>query len=54
MDARRVNVHSSALEHGIDPADGVYAAARHVYVAFLDKESPAREFWLGLTHRGGS
>ncbi|MFR9751709.1 toxin [Nocardia sp. 004] len=32
--------------------DGIYAALRHVYVADLDDENPAREFRLGFDPNG--
>jgi hypothetical protein len=47
-----VNVHRSALNHGINATDGVYAAQRCSYVSDLDDESPTRQFRLGFDQAG--
>ena len=47
-----MKAHRSALTHGISEADGIYAAERHVYVADLDDDHPAREFRLGFDPNG--
>ncbi len=43
-----MEVHPSALKHGIDPASALSAASQPVYVAYLDDDSPARQFRLGF------
>lgn len=43
-----MEVHRSALKHGIAASDASYAAEHWVYVAELDEENPAREFRLGF------
>jgi len=47
-----VEVHRSALKHGIAASDASYAAEHGVYVAVLDEENPAREFRLGFDRLG--
>jgi len=47
-----MEVHTSALKHGIEPASSVLAAAHPVYVAYLDEDSPARQFRLGFDEVG--
>lgn len=47
-----MKAHKSALKHGISEDDGLYAAGRHVYVADLDDDNPAREFRLGFDPNG--
>ena len=49
---RLVDVHASALKHGIEPASAVTAATHPVYIAYLDDESPARQFRLGFDEAG--
>jgi len=44
-----VEVHRSALKHGIAAPDAYYPAEHWVYVAELDEEKPAREFRLAST-----
>lgn len=43
-----MNVHRSALKHGIDEADSIYAAQNYVFVAPLSDDHPARELRLGF------
>ena len=43
-----MEVHRSALKHGIAASDASYAAEHWVYVAELDEENPARDFRLGF------
>ncbi len=43
-----MQVHQSALRHGVSAEDGTYAAEHWVYVADLDEESPQRELRLGF------
>lgn len=43
-----MEVHASALKHGIDAESAVQAAANPVYLSDLDEESPARQFRLGF------
>jgi hypothetical protein len=47
-----VQVHRSALKHGVTAEDGLYAAEHDVYVADLDDENPMREFRLGFDTAG--
>lgn len=47
-----MQVHASALKHGIDSASAIVAASRAVYVAELDDDSPARQFRLGFDDAG--
>lgn len=47
-----MKAHKSALKHGIDEADSLYAAQHHVYVADLENDNPAREFRLGFDPKG--
>lgn len=47
-----MNVHDSALRHGINAEDALLAATNHVYVSELDDDSPARQFRLGFDTAG--
>jgi hypothetical protein len=47
-----VEVHPSALKHGIDPGTAFTAASSPLYVAYLDDDSPARQFRLGFVEAG--
>jgi hypothetical protein len=47
-----VEVHASALKHGIDAVDAQAAAANAVYVADLEDDSPARQLRLGFDNAG--
>ncbi len=47
-----MEVHASALKHGIDAASAVAAPSTPVYVAFLDDDNPARQFLLGFDDAG--
>ena len=47
-----MKVHDSALKHGIDPEDAIYAATWPVWVDDLDEDSPARQLRLGFDTRG--
>jgi len=47
-----VEVHASALKHGIDADSAAQAAANPVYLSDLDEESPARQFRLGFDSSG--
>ena len=47
-----MEVHPSALKHGIDAESAATAATQPVYVALLDDESPARQFRLGFDQAG--
>lgn len=47
-----MKAHKSALKHGITEDDGLYAAQRHVYIADLDDDNPARQFGLGFDRNG--
>jgi hypothetical protein len=43
-----VNVHKSALKHGIGPEDAIQAASWPLWVEGLDDDSPGRELRLGF------
>lgn len=43
-----MNVHASALKHGIRRADAVQAASWAVWVEDVDEESPLRQLRLGF------
>lgn len=47
-----MQVHRSALKHGISEDDAICAAREHVYVADLDEDSPARQLRLGFDTTG--
>lgn len=47
-----MNVHHSALKHGISEEDAVYAAAWALWIEDLDDESPSRQLRLGFDKRG--
>ena len=47
-----MEVHRSALKHGIAPADASYAAEHWLYLAEVDEDNPAREFRLGFDRVG--
>lgn len=45
-------IHDSALGHGIESADAIYAAEHFVYSARQSEESPMPEFRLGFDQHG--
>jgi len=47
-----VNVHESALKHGIAAEDVVQAASWPLWVEYLEDDSPARQLRLGFDTRG--
>ncbi|MDN6357916.1 MAG: toxin [Yaniella sp.] len=47
-----MNVHRSALKHGISANDAAHGAQQHIYRASLDEEHPSREFRLGFDSSG--
>jgi len=47
-----VEVHASALKHGIDAQSVLTAASQPAYVAYLDDDNPARQFRLGFDEVG--
>ncbi|WP_282852888.1 toxin [Gulosibacter sediminis] len=47
-----MNVHDSALKHGILREDAIQAATWAVWVEELDENSPARQLRLGFDTRG--
>lgn len=47
-----MKVHETALKHGIDPEDSVFAATWAIWVVDLDSESPARQLRLGFDANG--
>ncbi len=49
---RLVEVHTSALKHGIDENSALAAAAHPIYIANLDDDSPARQLILGFDEAG--
>lgn len=47
-----MEVHPSALKHGIDAGSAIAAASSPLYVAYLDDDSPARQLRLGFDEAG--
>lgn len=47
-----MNVHQSALRHGILAEDAVQAASWALWIEDLDDESPARQLRLGFDTQG--
>lgn len=47
-----MKVHDSALKHGVDPEDAVYAAMWALWIEELDDENPARQLRLGFDTGG--
>lgn len=47
-----MEVHASALKHGISSESARTAAANIVFVADLDEDSPARQLRLGFDDAG--
>lgn len=47
-----MNVHNSALKHGILREDVIQAATWAVWIEDLDENSPARQLRLGFDTRG--
>ena len=47
-----MNLHDSALKHGIDAEDILQAAGWAVWVEDLDDDSPARQLRLGFDTKG--
>jgi len=47
-----VNVHDSALKHGVLREDAIQAAMWAVWIEDLDGDSPARQLRLGFDTRG--
>ncbi|MFE5670473.1 toxin [Agromyces sp. NPDC056523] len=47
-----MNVHDSALKHGVNPADAAQAASWPLWIEDLDEDSPARQLRLGFDTRG--
>jgi hypothetical protein len=47
-----VEVHASALKHGISAESALTAAANSVYVTDLAEDSPARQLRLGFDNAG--
>ncbi len=48
----RVDVHDSALKHGVRAEDALLAASRYLVAVGLDDESPGRELRLGFSTTG--
>ena len=47
-----MNVHDSALKHGVLREDAIKAATWAVWIEDLDENSPARQLRLGFDTRG--
>ena len=47
-----MNVHESALKHGISPEDATLAASWPIWIVDLDDDSPARQLRLGFDTQG--
>ena len=47
-----MNVHDSALKHGISAEEAIQAASWPVWVEDLDDESPSRQLRLGFDTHG--
>lgn len=47
-----MNVHDSALKHGVLAEDAIQAATWAVWIEELDENSPARQLRLGFDTRG--
>ncbi len=47
-----MNIHDSALKHGISAQDAALAASWPLWVEDLDDESPARQLRLGFDTQG--
>lgn len=47
-----MNVHPSALKHGVLREDAIQAATWPVWIEDLDENSPARQLRLGFDTRG--
>ena len=47
-----MNLHDSALKHGISREDAIYAATWAVWIEDLDEESPSRQLRLGFDTGG--
>ncbi len=47
-----MNVHPSALKHGVLREDAIQAATWAVWIEDLDENSPARQLRLGFDTRG--
>lgn len=47
-----MNVHPSALKHGIETEDAIQAATWAIWVENLDEDSPARQLRLGFDTNG--
>ncbi len=47
-----MNIHDSALKHGISAKDVLQAATWAVWVEDLDDDSPARQLRLGFDTKG--
>lgn len=47
-----MNVHPSALKHGVLREDAIQAATWAIWIEDLDENSPARQLRLGFDTRG--
>ncbi|MBK0419009.1 toxin [Leucobacter sp. CSA1] len=47
-----MNVHDSALKHGVLREDAIQAATWAIWIEDLDENSPARQLRLGFDARG--
>lgn len=47
-----MNVHTSAMKHGVSPKDAIEAATCAIWIEDLDADSPARQLRIGFDTRG--
>lgn len=47
-----VEVHSSALKHGISAESSIFVASNSLFVSLLDDDNPSRELRLGFDEAG--
>lgn len=47
-----MNVHSSALKHGVSAADATAAASNPIWIDEIDEDSPARQLRIGFDQSG--
>ena len=47
-----MNIHGSALKHGVDPKDTIQAALHPIWVVDLDEDSVQRQLRLGFDKGG--
>ncbi len=47
-----VRVHESALKHGVDPKDSIFAARHYLVTVDLEEGKPGRQLRLGFDQNG--